>query len=227
MKTTVLALTCLLISVVLAWIAFVDGTAKAQSAVNGATAEIKDAQGMTVGNATLMSTESGAVKISVQLHGFSAAAGEHGVHIHAVGKCEGPAFASAGAHFNPTGAKHGLNNPEGPHAGDLPNLLVNADGSASFEAPTNRISLDSSSANSIFDADGSALVIHAQPDDLMTDPSGNSGTRIACGVLTAVVLPVGMPSTGAGTAADYYLLAALSAALLAMGITILKLRRYN
>lgn len=104
-------------------------------------------------------------------------AGEHGMHIHAVGQCVLPDFASAGPHLNPTGMKHGTENPEGPHMGDLPILTANADGTASmsFEAHTN--------LKALFDADGASFVIHADADDMKTDPSGNSGGRILCGVL--------------------------------------------
>ncbi len=166
--------------------------------VNGATADLKDAQGTTVGSATFTPGASGGVKIQVTLNGFTAAAGEHGIHIHAVGKCDAPDFKSAGGHFNPTNMKHGLNNPVGPHAGDLPNLVLNPDGATTYQATDERVSLDPSAPNTLLDADGSALVVHAGPDDLMTDPAGNSGSRIACGVLVAAQAPVGMPRTGAG-----------------------------
>jgi len=101
--------------------------------------------------------------------------GEHGLHLHVVGRCDGPDFASAGPHWNPSGRKHGRDNPEGPHLGDLPNLTVGADGrgSATLEVPQGFV-----------DADGAALVIHASPDDYRTDPSGNSGARIACAAFT-------------------------------------------
>ena len=108
--------------------------------------------------------------------------GLHGVHFHAVGTCTAPAFASAGGHFNPESMHHGLNNPAGPHAGDLPNMMVDASGNADYEATTSRVSL-SPGTNSLFDADGSALVIHAAPDDNMSDPAGNAGARIGCGVI--------------------------------------------
>ena len=105
----------------------------------------------------------------------------HGLHIHTVGACT-PDFAAVGGHFNPTTAQHGLDNPNGPHAGDLPNLEIDADGNGTYEATTTLVTLDQGD-NSLFDSDGSALVIHAAPDDLVTDPSGNSGDRIACGVI--------------------------------------------
>jgi Cu-Zn family superoxide dismutase len=137
------------------------------------------------------------VKLEVQVQGFAtAAAGEHGIHVHAVGKCEPDAFTTAGGHFNPTGKKHGLNSPEGSHAGDMPNMVLDGQGNSTYETTLAGISLDGG-ANSLFDADGSAVVIHAGPDDLVTDPAGNSGARVACGVVSAYALPVvGMPSTG-------------------------------
>ena len=112
-----------------------------------------------------------------------ASVGLHAVHIHAVGKCDPPDFNSAGPHFNPTGKQHGALNPQGSHAGDLPNLNVGADGSGRLETASEQIALASGAA-SLWDADGSSLVVHAAPDDFKTDPTGNSGARIACGVLT-------------------------------------------
>ena len=105
----------------------------------------------------------------------------HGLHIHTVGACT-PDFAAVGGHFNPTTAQHGLDNPSGPHAGDLPNLEIDADGNGTYEATTTLVTL-AQGDNSLFDSDGSALVIHADPDDLITDPAGNSGDRIACGII--------------------------------------------
>ncbi len=109
-------------------------------------------------------------------------AGPRAVHIHEVGKCDPPEFTTAGAHLNPSGKKHGLLNPDGPHDGDLPNLTVAPDGTGRLETLNNRISLDRI-ASSSSDGDGSALIIHAGPDDFKTDPAGNSGARIACGVI--------------------------------------------
>lgn len=108
--------------------------------------------------------------------------GNHGIHIHAVGRCDPPDFMSAGAHFNPTNRQHGLQNPNSPHASDLPNLQVGADGTGRLDALDRDVTL-ASGANSLFDADGSALVIHAGEDDNMTDPAGNSGGRIARGII--------------------------------------------
>ncbi len=102
--------------------------------------------------------------------------GEHGLHLHAVGRCEGPAFQSAGAHWNPAGKQHGHLNPAGAHAGDLPNLTVSTNGRGALNFLV--------AGAGLADADGTALVIHAKPDDDRTDPSGDSGDRIACAVLT-------------------------------------------
>ena len=106
----------------------------------------------------------------------------HGIHIHAVGRCDPPDFMSAGDHVNPTNRQHGLRNPQGPHAGDLPNLTVEAGGTGTFQAANVDLTLGAG-ANGLFDADGSALVVHADPDDEATEPTGNSGGRIACGVI--------------------------------------------
>jgi Cu-Zn family superoxide dismutase len=145
-----------------------------------ATAELLDAQGQSVGTATLEEGESG-VRIIAHFTGLPE--GEHGFHIHETGQCTAPEFTSAGGHFNPTNKQHGLQNPQGPHAGDLENIQVGADSTGSFTADNDRITL-SDGPTSLFDADGSALVVHQGPDDAMTDPSGDSGARIACGVIT-------------------------------------------
>jgi LPXTG-motif cell wall-anchored protein len=164
----------------------------------------------------------GEVNLRVTLNGFtSAAPGEHGIHIHTVGMCEAPGFTTAGGHFNPTTKKHGLNNPEGHHTGDMPNLVLSAGGSATYQTTVAGITLDAGTATSLFDADGSAVVIHTGPDDLMTDPAGNSGSRIACGVLTPASVPVaGMPRTGSATGNDSSVFAwlALAASMLAGGL---------
>jgi len=146
-----------------------------------ATADLKDAQGNVVGNAVL--TETDTVKLTVTLKAFKAAKpGEHGIHIHAVGNCA-PTFAAAGGHFNPDKHQHGLLSSKGRHAGDLPNMVVDAEGNATYEVVTELVTLREGE-RSLFDQDGSALVIHAGPDDYRSDPAGNSGDRIACGVIT-------------------------------------------
>jgi superoxide dismutase, Cu-Zn family len=146
-----------------------------------ASSELKDKDGKTVGRAVFREGPDG-VLVRVDVKGLTP--GLHGVHVHGVGKCEGPAFASAGGHFNPTQRKHGFKSPEGAHAGDLPNMLVAKDGVGRFEALTDSITLKTG-PNSLLDNDGSALVIHASADDYSTDPAGNSGDRIACGVIVS------------------------------------------
>ena len=145
-----------------------------------ATADLKDARGQSVGTARF-TEQGGKVRIELQAKGLTP--GKHGIHIHAVGSCEPPAFTSAGGHYNPLGRKHGLETPDGAHAGDLPNLEADASGNARYEATTDRITLQDGLL-SVFDGDGSALVIHAKEDDQKTDPTGNSGDRVACGVIT-------------------------------------------
>ena len=144
-----------------------------------ASSELKDKNGKIVGRATFREEPDG-VLVRLEVQGLTP--GLHAVHVHAVGKCEVPAFASAGGHFNPAQKKHGFKSPDGPHAGDLPNMLVAKDGSGRFEALTDAITLRPG-PTSVFDSDGSAIVVHAASDDDMTDPAGNSGDRVACGVI--------------------------------------------
>lgn len=144
-----------------------------------ARADLKNASGKTVGMAVLRQMKEG-VSISIQITDL--APGLHAVHIHSVGKCEGPAFASAGGHFNPLNMKHGLKSPDGPHAGDLPDLYVNKDGVGRYQVLVQNVTLETGKL-SIVDTDGKSIVIHASADDNVTDPAGNSGDRIACGVI--------------------------------------------
>ncbi len=185
-----------------------------------ATAQLKNADGEVVATATFTEADEG-ILIEVRAEGLEP--GLHGIHIHETGQCEPLDFTSAGGHFNPTGAMHGLENPQGPHAGDLPNLEVGDDGTASYRATTERVTLGKGES-SLFDADGSALVIHAGEDDQMTDPSGESGDRIACGP----IMSAGMPNTGAGgTSQDASLPLAsavvLGALVLGAGLTMRRL----
>jgi Cu-Zn family superoxide dismutase len=145
-----------------------------------ATAELKDKDGKAIGVATFRES-SGEVTVDVNVKGLTP--GLHAVHVHAVGRCDAPAFTSAGGHFNPAQKKHGYKSPEGAHAGDLPNMLVAKDGTGRFEAFTDGMTLKPG-ATSVFDKDGSALVIHVGVDDNVTDPTGNAGDRAACGIIT-------------------------------------------
>ena len=135
--------------------------------------------GSPAGTVILTETTDG---IDVTIAATGLPAGVHGVHLHAVGRCEGPAFESAGDHWNPTSRKHGRDNPLGAHLGDLTNIEIGADGSGSstFAVATARMT---EGVNALMDADGASLVIHAQADDYKTDPSDNNGDRIACAML--------------------------------------------
>lgn len=139
--------------------------------------------GESRGNVELWQDTDNIVHVRYQLQDLTP--GEHGIHFHAVAKCEGAgatAFASAGAHYNPIGRMHGLLSPSGPHAGDAPNVTVAADRRADAGFTTDRVSLTPGSTT-LFDADGSSIVIHAAPDDQTSQPAGNSGARVACGVV--------------------------------------------
>jgi Cu-Zn family superoxide dismutase len=157
----------------------------ASAAVDGppllGQAVLKDKAGQQVGLATLTEEADG---VRIEVAGAGLPPGPKGIHIHAAGKCEPPDFISTGAHFNPAGKKHGRLNPEGAHAGDLPNLVVTPLGAAGLDATTKAVTLKSGVPGSLFGPGGTSLVIHAQADDEKTDPTGNTGGRIACGVIT-------------------------------------------
>lgn len=142
-----------------------------------ANADLRNAAGLAVGTAS--ATQVGS-DIRVRVDGTNLPMGAHGIHVHMMGVCTPPGFESAGGHWNPTGHKHGKDNPAGMHKGDLPNILIGADGRGTLEY-TLPNALVAGSTAAMLDTDGAALVIHANADDNRTDPSGNSGGRIACG----------------------------------------------
>ncbi len=149
-----------------------------------AAAELRDLTGRSLGTAT--ATQEGD-RIRVRIVGTNLPPGVHGAHLHAIGDCAPPDFSSAGPHWNPTGRLHGTQNPQGPHLGDLPNLLIGTDGQGTLEYVVPAAQLERGD-RALLDRDGASLVVHAAADDNRTDPSGNSGARIACGVLEPVIV---------------------------------------
>lgn len=139
------------------------------------SATMVDTQGRSAGRTTAREV-AGGVRFTLDVSGMPP--GRHGAHVHTVGRCDAPTFESAGGHWNPTAAKHGTSNPQGPHQGDLPNLMIGADGRGTLA-----LVVPGATMAALLDADGAAMMVHAAADDLATDPSGNSGGRIACGVL--------------------------------------------
>jgi len=149
------------------------------AAAQTASATLKTADGKDAGTVKLAQMPGG-VLLTLSVKGLPA--GEKAFHVHAVGKCE-PPFTTAGGHFNPDQKKHGMMSPEGSHAGDMPNLHIPASGDLTVEVLNAAITLEKGKANSVFDADGSAIVIHAGKDDYKSDPAGDAGARIACGII--------------------------------------------
>lgn len=147
------------------------------TAGRSAAAPLRTATGADVGTVTATEMNGG---IQIRIDARAMPAGIHGAHVHTTGRCDAPDFTTAGGHWNPTAKQHGTGNPAGPHAGDAPNLTIGADGTGSLT-----IMLPAGTMDGLLDTDGSAFVIHANADDYKTDPSGNSGGRIACGVFAA------------------------------------------
>jgi Cu-Zn family superoxide dismutase len=173
MKLRVMA-TALVLATALIW-------ACGESTAQTAKATLMNTQGQKVGEAKLTQTAEG---VKIDLAAENLPPGVHAFHIHEKGDCLAHDFMSAGGHFNPFGKHHGLKNPQGPHAGDLPNLTVAPDGKATVSVVAKLVTLKEGEKNSLFQTGGTSLVIHEKADDDMTDPAGNAGARIACGAIT-------------------------------------------
>ncbi|WP_430155345.1 superoxide dismutase family protein [Paenibacillus algorifonticola] len=142
--------------------------------------DLINSKGAVIGKASLQEQADG---VHIRLAVEQLAPGMHGIHFHETGKCEAPEFTTAGAHFNPLSKQHGFSNPKGFHSGDLPNIQVDASGKVEAEIISKNVTLAKGVPNSLIKSGGAALVIHEKADDYVTDPSGNSGARIACGVI--------------------------------------------
>lgn len=185
-KEVVITARCALAAMTIAALGGCTSTNDGMSAGAAATADgtaraaLYSPTGIAMGDATVVANTAG---LTLTINGASLPQGGHGTHVHMVGKCDGPDFMTAGGHWNPAGKQHGTHNPAGPHAGDLPNLLIGTDGRGSLTIDI--LGARMTGEGGLLDADGAAIVVHANPDDNMTDPSGNSGGRIACGVFAA------------------------------------------
>lgn len=175
-KVSIFVIVSLAVAALLATVVAAQGNGALQ-----ASAELIDPAGNIVGQAKFTEDATGMLHVNVHVHGIPA--GRHGIHLHAVASCT-PDFTAAGGHHNPLGHEHGLNNPLGAHAGDLPNLTVNGAGVGKLTGVSDRATI-SAGPVTLFDTDGSAVIIHAGEDDQVTNPTGNSGGRIACGVIVA------------------------------------------
>ena len=153
----------------------------------GAPMALVDGAGRTVGSVTAYQSGGG---VTFRIEGAGLLHGVHGIHVHSVGRCDGPDFTSAGPHWNPSGKSHGFSNPQGPHGGDLSNVTVAANGvlSATVTLANADLTAPSGVTGALLDGDGAALVLHAAADDYATDPAGHSGPRIACAVLVPTTI---------------------------------------
>jgi Cu-Zn family superoxide dismutase len=168
-------------AIMIASVVVAGALATAEAHAQSANAQLVNGDGKTIGNVALSQLERG-VRVFAQATDLPP--GQHAFHIHETGQCEAPDFESAGGHFNPTDEAHGWDNPQGYHAGDLPNVHVQDDGRLAVEYFTDAVTLKEGEETSLFDDDSSAIVIHAGADDYQTEPAGDAGQRIACGVIS-------------------------------------------